>query len=621
MPPFVLGQTTTGSNAIEQYFLQLLTGFLKNAAATSPDYTVCDYPEGTKLKSCCTPSGKTYVSVARMLPAMAAWWNSGRAHPVTVDGKQINIHEVLLSIYRTAFDPKHPDYWGEPPSDKPTQRSVEAALVAWPLCMLGEAFLDQLASQQRANINQWLASCTKVPERTNNHAWFTAINQGARIELSHKYKEFTGDEAWMIADLKALDALYKPNNDGWYSDSPDVPVYDYYNFFVFNNFPLYWSQTVGQRYPEWNEKFRSRVREFLTKTPYFFAADGSIPLYGRSLIYRWCVLAPLVAGYQEKLWPHSPGLLRRIVRKHLDWHWNMDCFDASRGKLLETLTPAGSTDIRENYVDNGHPYWCMMAFSMLAIPQSDPFWTAEEEPLPAEKDDFTVRFEGPRMLLSGTKRSGDVRWLLAHPATRREIYHDKYMKFAYSSAFPFNVDQAKDHICPDQMLVFRDPTTGETATRSSTESGTLDDNSVTTKWTTKLGKSTIAVHTTIEIKGAFERRTHRITVDDPSKMDVVEVSYPLGLGKQQPFKTSGEQKWMAIESDGRIIVASILAGYDKVRANEMQNVNVIHPRAAVLELSRTISSPSMIFGSLHFAFTKPVPMEEIQRGLNEMSQP
>src|SRR5687767_7482549 len=46
---------------IEAYFLKILVGFLKNAAATSNDYTVCDFPEGTKLASCCTPSGKTYV--------------------------------------------------------------------------------------------------------------------------------------------------------------------------------------------------------------------------------------------------------------------------------------------------------------------------------------------------------------------------------------------------------------------------------------------------------------------------------------------------------------------------------------------------------------------------------
>src|SRR4051794_34198724 len=66
------------NNPFDHYFLTILDGFTKNALATAPDYVVCDFPEGTKLKSCCTPSGKTYVSVARMLPPMVEWHTTGR---------------------------------------------------------------------------------------------------------------------------------------------------------------------------------------------------------------------------------------------------------------------------------------------------------------------------------------------------------------------------------------------------------------------------------------------------------------------------------------------------------------------------------------------------------------
>ena len=38
---------------------------------------------------------------------------------------------------------------------------------------------------------------------------------------------------------------------------------------------------------------------------------------------------------------------------------------------------------------------------MFAIPANDPFWTAEEEPLPVEKGDYAIRFEGPKMLVTG----------------------------------------------------------------------------------------------------------------------------------------------------------------------------------------------------------------------------
>jgi hypothetical protein len=111
----------------DAYFLELLGGFLVNAKRTNPDYVVCDYPDGTKLQSCCTPSGKSYVSVARMVPAMAEWIV---ARGPTVPGSDVNLLDVLVSIYRNAFDPKYPDFWGLARSDKATQLSVEAALIA-----------------------------------------------------------------------------------------------------------------------------------------------------------------------------------------------------------------------------------------------------------------------------------------------------------------------------------------------------------------------------------------------------------------------------------------------------------------------------------------------------------
>ena len=283
-----MGQATSAQSprrTIAGYFQLIVDGFRRNARATSPDLVACDFAEGTKLKSCCTPSGKTYVSVARMLPALVTMRDS----------------ESLSSIFRHAFDPEHPDFWGYAPANKATQRTVESALVADALVRCDRKILEELSPPQRSNIQRWLASCTQVPERKTNHAWFTALNHAARLALSRQFPEFQGDEAWMIEDLRALDAMYGEGTDGWYSDSPDQAIYDYYNFYVFPVFPLMWGRTMGEHYPDWNEKFRGRVTQFLEKTTYFFAADGSYPLMGRSLIYRWALLTPLVLGYQEGL--------------------------------------------------------------------------------------------------------------------------------------------------------------------------------------------------------------------------------------------------------------------------------------------------------------------------------
>src|SRR5205085_10750210 len=101
--------------AFDDYFLQITRGFLRNARKTSNDFVACDFPEGMKLKGCCTPSGKTYTSVARMLPAIAEFIASRPTESrIVVDGETIDLNDALLSFFQNALDPNHPDYWGEP---------------------------------------------------------------------------------------------------------------------------------------------------------------------------------------------------------------------------------------------------------------------------------------------------------------------------------------------------------------------------------------------------------------------------------------------------------------------------------------------------------------------------
>src|SRR3954471_6894409 len=92
-------ETQALSESARSFADAIIAGFLRNAEATSKEFVVCDYPGGTKLKSCCTPSGKTYVSVARMLPVLVE--SADRRH-----------RAVLVSVFAHAFDPQHPDFWG-----------------------------------------------------------------------------------------------------------------------------------------------------------------------------------------------------------------------------------------------------------------------------------------------------------------------------------------------------------------------------------------------------------------------------------------------------------------------------------------------------------------------------
>jgi hypothetical protein len=624
-----LERGVAGTDAFDAYALRLLEGFVRNARRTAPGYAVCDFEGGTLVSSCITPSGKTYVSVARILPLLSEWLAAGKSATVEVDGERVDLREVAVSIFRNAFDPDFPHFWGKPPADKKTQRSVEAALVADALWRMRDTLLDRLTPRERANVQEWLASCTSVPERDNNHAWFHCINQSARLRLSERWPEFRGDEAWMLADLKALDALFVPGQDGWYSDSPTIPIYDFYNFWTFGNFPLIWSGIIGERYPEWDGKFKERARLFLEKAPYFFAADGSQPWFGRSLLYRWAALSPLLLGYRQGVWPHSPGLLRRIVRTNLDYHWKLGAFDPGAEKLRETFSAEGTPGVRDFYIDNGSPYWATLGMLMYTIPASDPFWTAPEEPLPVERSDYHVRFEGPRMMVLGTKATGQVRWIQARAQPKSWRYRDHYTKFVASTHFPFNILQNEKRAPWDAALVLRSRATGDVAGRVGVMEGELLEDGVRTRWFTELDGKRIEVLSRVRLDGEFEGRFHTILNPESLRgldVELLEGSHALGLRAGEAAEAHAGADWRMLRSPrtGHAVASWLLGDGRTIGTDESfdesgdTRVNLVSSRGVTITLTAKLPG-STRFASLHYASPRPLPRDEMLRRARELA--
>lgn len=621
---FAIEAKGTGLKEVTQeYFLKILEGFIRNAQATSPTFAVADFPDGTMLSSCCNPRQQTYVSTARMLPAIAASI-IGKDEKASVAGESIDLVKLMASAYSAAFNPAAPEYWGKSRGDKPDQKQVEASLVAYSLWLVGEPLLTALTSEDRTNINNWLASCTVVPERKHNHAWFSAINQAVRLELSAKYPEFQGDEQWMLNDVKALDGMAIAR--GWYNDWPEAEVYDYYNFWTYASHFLYWNQICGKKYPELQKRYLERLAQFLETAPYFFSGEGGHVLFGRSLIYRWAVLTSLVLAYQQGLWPHSAGLLKRIIRMNFEWHWKLDPYDAELGKLRETYSPGGNHEVTERYIDNGHPYWCMQAFSMLALPDNDPLWTADEEPLPIEKADFDIAWEELGMRLHGTKRTGHVQWLQSRNI-HKETYRDKYIKFAYSSHFPFNVLAMKERIPWDMTLVFRDVKTGKVYGRTAVESGEVIENGLQSDWSVKIDGEIIRIRSAITYNADFLYAGHEIHVPEglhSTELEVIEGSYPLGLAYDEEVTSEsidlGRHFHLNIASDRSGFYIACTTGDRESRLSVVEtfeemgrrDTNVIYPRNAVITKIAPLRKPRHVTMTQFYISPKP---EEVWRRL------
>src|SRR6185295_3407892 len=192
---------------------------------------------------------------------------------------------------------------------------------------------------------------------------------------------------------------------------------------------LAWAQMDGASMPERRDVLLERVRNWMQHYPYFFAADGATVEYGRSLSYKFSRLGAPLWAYKLGAWPHSAGMLKRLVGRHLRWYVDHGAVRAD-GTLRQALTVTGSEEIMERYISTGASYWAMQAFSGLwSLADDDPFWTAEEEPLPIEQGDFLKVFPQPGWVLAG--RDGEVTQFNA--GSWYAGSNNKYMKLVYST--------------------------------------------------------------------------------------------------------------------------------------------------------------------------------------------
>ncbi|MCX6622610.1 MAG: DUF2264 domain-containing protein [Acidobacteria bacterium] len=585
------------ADPFEGYFRPILAGYLRNARRTSSSLAVCDFEGGTLMPGALARSGKTYDSVSRMMPALAAWVASGRA----TAGEE----DALLSAFRHAFNPAHPDYWLPSPERQQHQRQVESSVVAWSLWVAREQILPKLTPAERANIQAWLASCTQVPVRTNNWAWFTAVNHACRLALASRWPEFSGDEKFLLEDLRFLDSLAMPGSEGWYTDSLKRGTFDYYNFWVFASHFLYWNRMVGKRYPEWSGRFASRLKAFLGTAPLFYGANGSHILFGRSLIYRWADVTPLVLAHEQGLWPHSPGLLRAIVRRNIEYLWNLGGFDSERGKLRETLSPSGSTGI--------------------LIPPRDPFWRSTEEPLPVERASFVHRFADTGMIVAGSKDTGQVRLAQSAIGHVEPGYRDKYAKFSYSSHFPYSTAPLGEETRPtrlDNQLAVRHRSSGRLAANIGCTAGRLLDQGLEREWWWELDGLRFQIRSRWTITGDGEIRRHEVSAPPAAlhgEYEIVEGSAALGLNEDARVSQETGPDWTLLRhaKTGTILSQRIL-GFERAEViTQGVGANLVHPRAAHVLWVAPVTKPVLTLASACASNPKEVSAAVLLRACAE----
>ena len=238
---------------------------------------------------------------------------------------------------------------------------------------------------------------------------------------------------------------------------------DYYSgSFAIQYLQLLYAKLAEKSDPARAEEFRNRARLYALDFVNYYDKQGrSIP-FGRSMTYRFAMSGfwgAVAFADVELPAPLSWGVVKGLLLRNLRW-WSKqpDIFQPNGMLNLGYCYP--NTYLAENYNSPQSPYWCMLAFAPLALPESHPFWSSQEEDLPAASLPPTKFLKHPMHITVRTKR-GHVYLLSSGQACHYPLKatQAKYGKFAYSSAFPYSVPTGSytlEQFVPDNALALSD---------------------------------------------------------------------------------------------------------------------------------------------------------------------
>ncbi|MBD3240146.1 MAG: DUF2264 domain-containing protein [Chitinivibrionales bacterium] len=495
-------------------------------------------------------------------------------------GRTVDVAAFYRRGLLAGTDSAHPEYWGDI-ADK-SQHLVECAALAWSLFLSRRQIWDTFSAAEKQQVAGYLYQCTAAAYFQNNWLLFNVITNVVLKRLGMPFRE---DQ--VESNIRACDDMYM--GGGWYRDG-QVNRIDYYNAWAFHYYYLLWVILDGASDPSLACVHKTRVAEFARSLQYFFAGDGSAPCFGRSMIYRFSYLSPLVLGQYLGCLDLAPGLVKTICNAGMKFYLEQPILTDANHLSLGFLAPCDS--VLENYNCGGSPYWACKAFNAFLIPEGDPFWTAPELPLPVHERDYCVAIEQAGLQLIGHKRSGHVQLVNHKARCNMKGYEAKYTNFAYSSVFTYESRRVYDSWNCDNALsfsadgvVFRQRWTMDTLYCVDGFSGSryelfeADENG-------QVFSSTL-------VKDDFLVNVHLV---EPSRELVLrEGGYALGFDSGEPLLRTGAGASMA-SIDGRLSYIRALHGYPVVHPaqafhDQLSGTNARYRRSVVPSLELPAAGP------------------------------
>ncbi len=256
------------------------------------------------------------------------------------------------------------------------QPIVDAAFLAEGILRAPEVLWHPLSETTKERLlNAMRETRTRKPGRCN---WLLF---SAMIECLLHYAEAPDWDPMRIDyALSQHDAWYK--GDGWYGDG-DVFRWDYYNSFVIQPMQLDVLEEIKGEYPEWDKlipEAKRRLAHYATHQEHLISPEGTYPLIGRSLTYRFGAFH----GLAMAAWKHNleegitPAQVRcgltAVMKRILAFD---EMFDENG--WLQIGVCGHQPHMGEDYISTGSLYLCSEVFLPLGLPESDPFWSDPDE--------------------------------------------------------------------------------------------------------------------------------------------------------------------------------------------------------------------------------------------------
>jgi hypothetical protein len=338
-----------------------------------------------------------------------------------VPGWSGSITEVFRTSIRRMSNPA--DELFCPRTDPSVYMGSETALA---ILLSPKLFWEPFSAAEKERILTFLGELAYIKAYDNNHHLFHMVP----VPILEQYGK-PSNRALYTELLEKMLGWYR--GDGWFIDGNNRG-FDHYNFWGFQLYLNVLCHFDGPWRDKFGERFRTITKEFLQTAPYFYGRDGGPIAWGRSLAYRFADNSAIGWAHFNGANPLPPGLSRRIASGCLKYFW--DGGAQSESGVLEVGYLGANAVVAENYVTDGTGYFAAQGLSCLLIPETDPFWTDKELPMPADEKGGRLALPGAEMTVRVSPADGEARLFPAGQPFGHEGQWQrgvKYCQHSYSS--------------------------------------------------------------------------------------------------------------------------------------------------------------------------------------------